>query len=645
MKTITASLHYDIAPAWAVLERQLIDLMDEAVHPYEEKYANADGSLKWTKEWSGSRDGMDDFYEAFHNFAQFYSLGGGDHLLEMAERHWDGITRQLTGYGRIHKEYERGYDQFHQSESYIYFYHNCLADPANVTLIDRSRRFAGFYLNEDPDAPNYDPEHRIIRAPHNGSAGPAWGMSDDDSALSYNPGASMVVYGLPLTDVPGISRVEDLQDPEMARAMGRAMAERFREGDVGNNLNVNGLIMNAYLMTGDDRYRNWLLEYTEAWLERARDNNGIMPDNVGLDGKVGTLHNGKWYGGLYGWTWPHGFYNLGYAAITAANNAFLLTGDAGYFDLPRGMIDRIFEQGRTANFDEMSTQMSLHAHYIGIDRSLGSNRSTLMVPFRYGDQGWMDFQPMQPSFPFNIWNVTEADEDRARVEHLRRGSGYDWAQVVPFRDKGDMNHDEPWILYLRGENPDYPEKMLGAAYAQVCHRLAQIQADETDLGAGAAHIHIWQQLQPVTTEALVQLTMGSPQVIYYGGMLNARFRYHDAQRDRPGLPPDTAALVDTIQPSRAAVTLVNLNPMLEREVIVQAGGLSEHKFECVTYQTSGSRYPGELGSYAADPINSETTTTTVDDTYMRIVLPPATHIRLDCTFARFSNKPRYRPDF
>ncbi|HCK52676.1 MAG TPA: hypothetical protein DIC23_05630, partial [Planctomycetaceae bacterium] len=32
--------------------------------------------------------------------------------------------------------------------------------------------FAGFYLNEDPGAPNYDPKHRIIRSLFNGSRGP-----------------------------------------------------------------------------------------------------------------------------------------------------------------------------------------------------------------------------------------------------------------------------------------------------------------------------------------------------------------------------------------------------------------------------------------------------------------------------------------
>ena len=156
--------------------------------------------------------------------------------------------------------------------------------------------------------------------------------------LSYEAEGSVKVdpklYGSPEGQV--CIKCHELKTPGLFRMwklgrMGQAMAARFREGDVGNNLNVNGLMMNAYLMTGDERVKAWLLEYVGAWLERARKNGGLMPDNVGLDGRVGALHNGKWYGGLYGWTWPHGFYNLGYAAITAANNAFVLSGHESFF--------------------------------------------------------------------------------------------------------------------------------------------------------------------------------------------------------------------------------------------------------------------------------------------------------------------------
>jgi hypothetical protein len=293
----------------------------------------------------------------------------------------------------------------------------------------------------------------------------------------------------------------------------------------------------------------------------------------------------------------------------------------------------------------MVERMSTPHHYVGISRALGPDRRTFVAPFRYGDQGWMDYQPMQVSYPLNVWNVTEAAEDWQRVAYLEERSGYDWHKVVPFRDKGDMNHDEPWLLYLRGEKPEYPEEMLGGAYAQVCHRLAQIEADDSDLRAGP-YIHLWQQVQPVTTEALVQLTLGCPQVIYYGGMLNARVRYFDGQQRRPGLPDDVAALVDAVAQSRVSLTLVNLSPQQERDVIVQAGGLGEHRFLEASYETSSTPYPASRGAYAAELPVVDTQAVRIDDTYLRVVLPPATHIRLDLAMDRYVTSASYaEPDY
>ena len=35
------------------------------------------------------------------------------------------------------------------------------------------------------------------------------------------------------------------------------------------------------------------------------------------------------------------------------------------------------------------------------------------------------------------------------------------------------------------------------------------------------HEHHWQTINPVTTEALVQLTLGAPQLMYNGGLLHS----------------------------------------------------------------------------------------------------------------------------
>jgi len=47
-----------------------------------------------------------------------------------------------------------------------------LSDPDDAALGRRLRRFAGLCMGEDPQAPNYDPQHRAIRSFFNGSRGP-----------------------------------------------------------------------------------------------------------------------------------------------------------------------------------------------------------------------------------------------------------------------------------------------------------------------------------------------------------------------------------------------------------------------------------------------------------------------------------------
>jgi hypothetical protein len=181
--------------------------------------------------------------------------------------------------------------------------------------------------------------------------------------------------------------------------------------------------------------------------------------------------------------------------------------------------------------------------------------------------------------------------------------------------------------------------MLQAAYGTVCRRLALIAADEADLTH--VYIHHWQELNPVVTEALVQLTLGAPQIIYNGGLLICPLRYFDADRLRPGLPLDVAALVESVSAEQVVVTLVNLSPFATRRVIVQAGGFGEHRFTEVSYDQRTSDYPGSQKRYAAPTLTTETRTVTVEETTLQVELPPATMIRLALGMARFVNDPSY----
>jgi hypothetical protein len=175
------------------------------------------------------------------------------------------------------------------------------------------------------------------------------------------------------------------------------------------------------------------------------------------------------------------------------------------------------------------------------------------------------------------------------------------------------------------------------------HRLALIVHDHADLSR--VNIHHWQEHNPIICEALVQLTLGAPQIIYNGGLLHCRVRYFDAERQRPGLPADVAALVETLTDQNTVIKLVNLSPFAEHTVILQAGGFGEHRFAGVTYDRCTSEYPGSHKNYAPSPIDVCTeqmqSSSTTGDRYLQVTLPPGTQITLDLITTPYIGQPDY----
>ena len=97
--------------------------------------------------------------------------------------------------------------------------------------------------------------------------------------------------------------------------------------------------------------------------------------------------------------------------------------------------------------------------------------------------------------PTALWHHTASDADRERIERLRAAGGIDWRTVRSFRSKEEAGHEEPWFAFLAGDDPGYPERILAAAQAQVRHRLARMERYR-DLDVPEADIHVWQQSQP-----------------------------------------------------------------------------------------------------------------------------------------------------
>ncbi|GAT71546.1 hypothetical protein MHM582_0010 [Microbacterium sp. HM58-2] len=616
-------------PAWAVLQRRLFAEIEEARKVFRDRYTLPDGRLRGVAEFV-DRDGVDDLYEPFFNWPAFYLLGGADEALADAKRHWEGVTAQLTEAGMLTDEYDNGYDWFHQGESLLLLAGLCAADPADDAFAARAARFATLFT--DPAHGNYDPVRNIIRAPHNGALGARDGL--DDVVVPYSADrAEMRPYGLPIQVLDGIRTWDDLADPENARRMAAEMNRRAA-GDVAVNLAATSLAANRWLYDGDEESAAWVRRYVEGWIARAEG--GMLPDSVGPDGVAGSLQEGRWWGGHYGWTWPHGLHSVGMSALIGALNHALVTGDDRALDLVRTMLGTVLAQARPGSAAEST--YSLRGGWLA---RLGAAASEpgLLVPYRYGVDGWFDHGPLQLDLPTWLWWWSRSDADRALLQRAIDALPASADPVAPFRDKEEAGHEAGWIRFLDGRLPDYPERALEMALGQVARRTAMMLGDDQD--PDAAHLHFWQRVNPVVTEVLTQLVAGAPQVLYNGGLGFTALRYEDVDRGRPGLPEDVAAVVHRLDADGAGVRLVNTSTVHARTVRLRGGRFGLDRIVAVTasFEEPGG-YPGASGSYAA-PVGATRTRTWECDDDLVVALPPAHGADLDLTIARATGSPRH----
>jgi hypothetical protein len=574
-------------PDWALWQRHVLDGLAPAAREFVQKYTREDGTLIWRDEWPGM-DGSDDGYESFYNFPLYYALGGPEEIHTLARKLWDAVTRQFTRYGQVYNEFDAYYDWMHHGESYTYFYFFGLADPTIDKDRQRALRFAGLYLGEDPEAPNYDPKRKLIRSPITGSRGPRPVNSAEDW-VTHRP--ILADYPLPYDDIPHVTTsdawVDDARFPYILETMNR----RMMRSDVPLNLTATSLILNAYMYTGDAKYKKWIEDYVEAWIERTRRNHGILPDNVGPSGKIGEHMDGKWWGGYYGWRWPHGLFNQVESTLIGASNAYLVSGDPKYLELPRSVLELVQSQGKIED-------------------------GQLVVPHRHGDEGWYDFRPIKPAHLVYLWHVSQDERDYRLMEKMTRASAWDTLSYT--KGKGDWEHAGPWLAFVEGRNPDYPVQILKATYAETLRRLVALRNDTSR--PPDRDVHHWQRHNPVVLEGLVQTMLGSPNHIYHGGLLHCRVFYFDPARKRPGLPPGVAALVDRVSPEGISLNLVNLDPNRPREVIVQAGAFGEHEFTSLRLQDQQKP---------------------IDRQLLLVRLAPGSGGRLDLGMKRFAHRPSY----
>ena len=189
-------------PAWALLERQLLQREFESEPTsFAAKYLDERGYLLHTPRW-GTLDGPDDAIETFFNWTLLHALGGSDSVLQLYKKALDGHYKQygelrtkltkLAENGAYYKEFVTQSDWFHTGEGMRAFMFLGLSDPNDQLYRERMKRFAGMYMDEDPEAPNYDPKNKVIRSIWTGSKGPMMHKATDTTGwATRSPAASI----------------------------------------------------------------------------------------------------------------------------------------------------------------------------------------------------------------------------------------------------------------------------------------------------------------------------------------------------------------------------------------------------------------------------------------------------------------------
>ncbi len=562
-------------PTWALLERQLLDTNAAACRRFFSRYFDERGFLLCVERWGGD-DGPDDAPENVGGWAQLHALGAADDILTLYRKAWEGHLRQYTlaktvevpfaRDGMYYKEFPVMFDWQHNGEGLRLFNLQGLSDYQNIRYGHRVRRYAGFYMNEDPGAPNYDPRHKIIRSMINGSRGP---LMRKATGLDW--------AGDPID----IENRFDLGHGERNYA---EMVAHFKDyndvvGDHPLNLIATTLPLNAYMLTGNKKYRSWLIDYVDAWVDRMKRNGDIIPSNIGLDGTIGGETDGKWYGGTYGWgftvivpqTGDLAHRNRQHWGFVGMMNAYFLTGDDKYLDAWRKQTIRVNAQKKMIDGKPMWPRM-------------------------FGDDGWYNWVPQPYSYnQLEIYYLSMKPKDRQFLEN------------------------DAWLKFLDGNNDSYPEQALRRDLAEVRRRSTAMNSDTTTPDTRLADDPA--KYNPAQVTALRQLMVAGLDPGRRASVWHTRLRYFDPTRRRAGIPDDCAALVDRMTDDTTRVRLVNTNQLEAREMIVQAGAYAEHTIRVA-----------KVGK----------TTVTPKGPTLRVTLAPGAGSTLTLTVDRHSRQPTMR---
>jgi len=179
-----------------------------------------------------------------------------------------------------------------------------------------------------------------------------------------------------------------------------------------------------------------------------------------------------------------------------------------YLDIPRGQLDRMIGTGR-------------------------EEEGRLMVPHRHTDNAGPVTARCRPNTRYNS-GACRKTRATGRASSCFRSATRpgNWSHRAGA--KATTSH-RAVVLLLAGHHPDYPQQILDCQWTK--SRGAWNAWPTMTATRKEWDVHHWQEINPVHTEALVQLTCGGPQIIYHGGLLHVRLRLLRCR----GTPPRPAA--------------------------------------------------------------------------------------------------------
>jgi len=666
-------------PEWALLEREVFSRLSRAPELLRD-YLTPDGEILWpecAEDFQTFAYGnVDNAFEGFQSFPLLYLMGGDDALLPYAQRQYETLLRQFSRYrkenlGIPEEEAARlgrdtmlvdemfpDLDWMHNGESMLFFYHLLLANPAHRENRARALRFADIHFGKNPAGfeDNYDPVHKVFKSGYFGSNGPAHEKFKQPIYHSH----WMDAYGLAFYDVPGVTTYLDLADPGNAERYGKIYGERLGRCDTVINLLSTSLAACAYAVSGDEKYRRFIVDYVGAWRARA-EGYEFMPDNAGPSGRVGETLGGRFYGSHYGWTHPHGFPFIEDALIVAGENERLVTGRSGALDWARDLYSRLIgrygipREGGGVLFPHKRADEDSVIEYLGNDQT-PMTRPDRVVDFpahvRYRQvDGFYEFNRANPAHWGHLFADSKSERDLARMKEILPPETLTVSMSnVHKKYKGGQH--AAYVRWLCGEYPEYPAEVLRHTLNLYERQRVLLEEEKAGKGTGLGYepdgeqewellraitrefhekhglqlhesaVHAYYQFFllyrcPLSVEGLLHLTMGAMFPIYNGGLICADARWFDMDRRRPGLAEGVAALITSSDEHGFRVTLANTDAR-PHTLALQGGAYGEHRILSV-----------EGEDFRLD----------VNGKWAQLTLAPGTVAELRVSLSRFANPP------